>query len=81
MQIARAKENDLIDGTNYTTQRTAIFGGHRLWQGYSPENSQTNNWGDYETRPIGGYLDDLWIYTKVLDFSTPGQLFRGNNGG
>lgn len=34
----------------------------------------------YATLLLGGYLDDLWIYTKVLDFSTPGQLFRGNNG-
>ena len=69
---------DPTDG--YTKQHTAIFGGHRLWQGYSPENSQDNNWDSYITRPIGGYLDDLWIYTKYLDFSYPGQTFKTNNG-
>lgn len=61
-------------------QQTAIFGGHRLWHGYSPENSQDNNWDDYITRPIGGYLDDLWIYTKYLDFGVPGLTYRTNNG-
>lgn len=61
-------------------QRMAIYGGHRLWHGYSKENSQDNNWDTYETRPIGGYLDDLWIYIKYLDFSFPGQAFKTNNG-
>lgn len=49
----------------------AIFGGHRLWQGYTSENSQYNNWDVYITLPIGGYLNDLWIYNKYLDFTTP----------
>ena len=66
--------------TGVITQRMAIYGGHRLWQGYSPENSQDNNWDSYITRPIGGYLDDLWVYTKTLDFSFPGQTFKTNNG-
>ena len=69
---------DLEDG--YRKQKSAIFGGHRLWHGYSPENNQDNNWGLYNTRPLGGYLDDLWIYTKYLDFSVPGASFRSNNG-
>jgi hypothetical protein len=69
---------DPVDG--YTKQRMAIFGGHRLWHGYSQENTQDNNWDTYVTRPIGGYLDDLWIYTKYLDFSFPGQTFKTNNG-
>jgi hypothetical protein len=77
MVIAKAY-NDTRDGR--MKQKTAIFGGHRLWHGYSPENSQDNNWGTYNTRPIGGYLDDLWIYTKYLDFSQPGQSYRSNNG-
>ena len=69
---------DPVDGLE--KQQIAIFGGHRLWHGFSPENDQTNNWGSYETRPIGGYLDDLWVYTKYLDFSFPGQTFKTNNG-
>jgi hypothetical protein len=77
MVIAKAY-NDTRDGR--MKQKTAIFGGHRLWHGYSPENNQDNNWGLYNTRPLGGYLDDLWIYTKYLDFSQPGQSYRSNNG-
>lgn len=62
-------------------QNTAIYGGHRLWHGYSPENSEGNNWDVYETRPVGGYLDDLWIYTKYLDFETePASNFKTNYG-
>lgn len=67
--------------TNGWVQPTAIYGGHRLWQGYSPENSQDNNWDIYETRPLGGYLDDLWVYTKFLDTTTvPGSTFKTNYG-
>lgn len=65
---------DASDG-NYK-QKMAIFGGHRLWHGFSSENSQTNNWDSYITRPRGGYLDDLWIYTKYLDYSFPGQSYK-----
>lgn len=54
----------LLDLSSTPRQPMAIFGGHRLWHGYSIENSQTNNWDEYVTRPIGGYLNDLWIYTK-----------------
>jgi hypothetical protein len=70
---------DLAD--NYTKQSFALYGGHRLWHGYSPENSQDNNWDSYVTRPKGGYMDDLWIYTKVLDFSEAGKAFKATNGG
>jgi hypothetical protein len=66
------------DGTQ--RQKVAIFGGHRLWHGFSPENSQDNNWDNYTTRPIGGYLNDLWVYTKYLDFSYPGATYKANNG-
>lgn len=69
---------DPSDG--YTKQQIAIYGGHRLWQGYSPENSYLNDWSDYVTRPKGGYLDDLWIYTKYLDFSFPGAAYKTANG-
>jgi hypothetical protein len=67
------------DGTAYQTM--VIFGGHRLWQGFSSENSENNNWSNLNTLPKGGYLNDLWIYVKQLDFSTvPGSGFRGTVG-
>jgi hypothetical protein len=62
-------------------QNVAVFGGHRLWHGYSLENSYLNEWSSYITRPFGGYLSDLWIYTKYLDFDTfPGQTYKTNDG-
>eukprot|EP01041_Mallomonas_annulata_P005967 gene5966-12038_t len=67
------------DGLDY--QRFIVFGGHRLWEGFSPENSEGNNWSNYTTRPQGGYLNDLWIYTKKLDRTTPvGKGFRLSKG-
>jgi hypothetical protein len=74
---------DLIDGTIYNVmkQDCAVFGGHRLWQGYSVANQESNNWGNYDLYPSGGYLDDLWIYSKFLDFvTTPGETFKTNDG-
>lgn len=76
--------HSMVLGSAYTDpadgvqkQKMAIFGGHRLWHGYSAENSQTNNWGVYITRPVGGYLDDLWVYTKLLDFTSfPGESYK-----
>ncbi len=47
-----------------------VFGGHRLWQGFAEANSQSNDWSDYTVYPRGGYLDDFWIYTKILDTVT-----------
>lgn len=61
-------------------QSMAIFGGHRLWHGYSAENSYLNDYSSYISRPIGGYLNDLWIYTKWLDYSFPGSAYKANNG-
>lgn len=77
--------HSMVSGSAYTIggnayQKMAIFGGHRLWQGFSPENSYLNDWSSYITRPLGGYLSDLWIYTKLLDNSFPGQAYRSNNG-
>lgn len=59
----------------------AIFGGFRLWHGYAQENSEANDWSNYKTLPPGGYLDDLWFYTKTLDFTTkPGSTFKSATG-
>jgi hypothetical protein len=59
----------------------AIFGGFRLWHGFAQENTQYNDWKDYSTLPPGGYMDDFWFYTKVLDTTTkPGSNFKTTNG-
>jgi len=59
----------------------AIFGGHRLWHGYSFENQESNDWGRNDTRQPGGYLDDLWIYRKVIDTATRnGETFHQADG-
>ena len=58
-------------------QRFIVFGGHRLWQGFAPENSAANQWSNDTTYPSGGYLSDFWVYTRVLDFTSPvGVGFR-----
>lgn len=41
-----------------------IFGGHRLWHGFATDNSEANSWSSYAEYPKGGYLEDLWVYTK-----------------
>ena len=62
-------------------QKMVLFGGHRLWQGYMALNSEANSWSNYDAMPIGGYMDDLWIYEKYLDFATtPGETFKTNDG-
>lgn len=59
----------------------AIFGGHRLWHGYAIENNQSNNWGLNNTFQPGGYMNDLWVYTKVLDTTTRnGETFHSADG-
>lgn len=58
-----------------------IFGGHRLWHGFALENTEENDWLDYTTYPKGGYLDDFWVYTKVLDTQTvDGSDFKTTDG-
>ena len=46
-----------------------LFGGHRLWHGYASDNSELNDWMSRDLLPEGGYLDDLWIYSKELSSS------------
>lgn len=41
-----------------------VFGGHRLWHGFATDNSEANSWSSYAEYPKGGYLQDLWVYTK-----------------
>lgn len=49
-----------------------VMGGHRLWHGFSPENNEANEWSDTTTRPYGGYLDDMWVYTPNATFGQRG---------
>ena len=56
-----------------------IFGGLRQWQGFAPANDISNFWSDTTAYPIGGYLDDLWIYT--LSPAGPASLFGARNTG
>ncbi|RLN88754.1 hypothetical protein BBJ28_00009809 [Nothophytophthora sp. Chile5] len=44
-----------------------VFGGFRLWQGFAHENSESNDWNDTSHYPLGGYLNDLWVYDKQLN--------------
>lgn len=39
-----------------------LFGGHRLWHGFSSDNNVENRWRSRELLTEGGYLDDLWEY-------------------
>ncbi|GMH86956.1 hypothetical protein TL16_g10705 [Triparma laevis f. inornata] len=45
-------------------QSMVFFGGHRLWHGFALDNSQDNKWDSYKQYPKGGYLNDLWTYSK-----------------
>ena len=42
-----------------------LFGGHRLWHGFSIDNSEENLWASTEKYEQGGYLNDLWILEKL----------------
>lgn len=44
-----------------------VFGGFRLWHGFAHENSAENDWSGTSQYPIGGYLNDLWVYDKALN--------------
>ena len=46
-----------------------IFGGQRLWQGFSPGAEAANGWATGGAMTIGGMLDDLWRLRYV-----PGDL-------
>ncbi|KAL7465153.1 hypothetical protein ACHAXS_005490 [Conticribra weissflogii] len=44
-----------------------LFGGHRLWHGFSTDNSAENRWKSRELLPEGGYFDDLWKYDPAVE--------------
>lgn len=51
-------------------KRWVMFGGHRLWHGFSPANTLYNKWtvrdpqGSGARYEYGGFLDDLWVYIE-----------------
>ena len=47
-----------------------LFGGHRLWHGFSNSNSNHNNRQIHALHPNGGYLDDLWLYVGLPENKT-----------
>lgn len=67
------------------SSRLVIFGGMRLWHGFSLENSADNDWnvvadGSSDSSdepstalPFGGFLDDMWVFT----WSSKGLVFSG----
>lgn len=44
-----------------------VYGGFRLWQGFAHENSVENDWSGTSQYPLGGYLNDLWVYDKAAN--------------
>lgn len=56
-----------------TIGQVYIFGGHRLWHGFSEDNSQENRWNRTEIYPEGGYLKDLWVLEKK-------EMYGGEDG-
>ena len=37
-----------------------LFAGHRLWHGFSDDNTRANEYKSRAQLPFGGYMDDLW---------------------
>lgn len=73
--------DEFVAADGKPSQPMAVFGGHRLWHGWSLENSQANSWENHTTYPAGGYLNDLWIYVKELDYeTTAGETLKTSQG-
>ncbi|KAL7553832.1 hypothetical protein ACHAWF_017166 [Thalassiosira exigua] len=60
-------EFTMVSDSNADSASIYLFGGHRLWHGFSSENSIENRWQSTAMLPKGGYLDDLWIYQQSDD--------------
>lgn len=50
-----------------------LFGGHRLWHGFSSDNEASNRWQNTDELPQGGYLNDLWMYGTIDDSARSSQ--------
>jgi len=58
-----------VESMNETESSVVIFGGHRLWHGFAPDNSEENKWNSTVTFPAGGFLNDMWSLKKVVDLN------------
>lgn len=58
------------DASGEENNRIILFAGHRLWHGFSADNSEDNQWQDTDVYPKGGYLDDLWILSRRTEETT-----------
>ena len=38
-----------------------MFGGARLWHGFSSDNSVDNGWDSFDLMPEGGFMDDMYV--------------------
>ena len=43
-----------------------IFGGHRLWHGFSTDNNAENRWQSRKLLPEGGYMNDFWVFKATI---------------
>ena len=50
-----------------------LFGGHRMWHGFGKDNTRSNSWQFLDQFPLGGYLDDLWVYEHSGNASQLGK--------
>ena len=55
-------EFSMVSDSNTESASIFLFGGHRLWHGFSSDNNAENRWQSEGPLPKGGYLDDLWVY-------------------
>jgi hypothetical protein len=51
-----------------------LFGGHRLWQGFSQDNSRANRYESTAELPRGGFLSDLWRWELAPCLLTAAEL-------
>jgi hypothetical protein len=58
-----------------------IYVYNRVWHGFAQANNASNIWNNYDQFMPGGYLGDLWLYTKILDYKTQkGENYRTSDG-
>lgn len=66
-----------------------LFGGNRLWHGFSGDNSADNRWDNTDELPEGGYMNDKWVYStndgwrnvegKTTCVDAPGLTWESRN--
>lgn len=67
-----------------------VFGGQRIWHGFSPANTLFNRWNNSEKYEFGGFMDDMWTFNTSSEqwqqvipmescFSAPGIDYLSRN--